>query len=70
MADPGAYGGDPAETLVVIVLSLPYFGFSTPLPNIPVFLMPNYDRDSSRDITLELHLLIRKNSGLTCTYKL
>ncbi|KAA9380544.1 epoxide hydrolase 1 [Microbispora cellulosiformans] len=31
LADPGAYGGDPAEAFDVIVPSLPGFGFSTPL---------------------------------------
>ncbi|SFB03477.1 Pimeloyl-ACP methyl ester carboxylesterase [Cohnella sp. OV330] len=35
LADPGAYGGDPAEAFDVIVPSLPGFGFSTPLPNNP-----------------------------------
>jgi pimeloyl-ACP methyl ester carboxylesterase len=35
LADPGAYGGDPAEAFDVIVPSLPGFGFSTPLPNHP-----------------------------------
>jgi pimeloyl-ACP methyl ester carboxylesterase len=32
LADPGAFGGDPAEAFDVIVPSLPGFGFSTPLP--------------------------------------
>ncbi|GIF63162.1 multidrug MFS transporter [Asanoa ishikariensis] len=32
LADPGAYGGDPAEAFDVIVPSLPGFGFSTPVP--------------------------------------
>ena len=31
LADPAAYGGDPAEAFDVIVPSLPGFGFSTPL---------------------------------------
>lgn len=31
LADPGAYGGDPADAFEVIVPSLPGFGFSTPL---------------------------------------
>jgi len=31
LADPGAYGGDPADAFEVIVTSLPGFGFSTPL---------------------------------------
>ncbi|WP_182880124.1 epoxide hydrolase family protein [Microbispora sp. H10949] len=35
LADPGAYGGDPAEAFDVIVPSLPGFGFSTPLPGHP-----------------------------------
>lgn len=35
LADPGAFGGDPAEAFDVIVPSLPGFGFSTPLPNNP-----------------------------------
>lgn len=35
LADPGAYGGEPAEAFDVIVPSLPGFGFSTPLPNHP-----------------------------------
>ncbi|WP_224752786.1 epoxide hydrolase family protein [Metabacillus arenae] len=35
LADPSAYGGDPAEAFDVIVPSLPGFGFSTPLPNNP-----------------------------------
>ncbi|OPG02540.1 epoxide hydrolase family protein [Microbispora sp. GKU 823] len=35
LADPGAYGGDPAEAFDVIVPSFPGFGFSTPLPNRP-----------------------------------
>lgn len=32
LADPGAFGGDPADAFDVIVPSLPGFGFSTPLP--------------------------------------
>lgn len=32
LADPGAFGGDPADAFEVIVPSLPGFGFSTPLP--------------------------------------
>jgi len=35
LADPGAFGGDPAEAFDVIVPSLPGFGFSAPLPNNP-----------------------------------
>ncbi|GIP31633.1 epoxide hydrolase family protein [Paenibacillus sp. J2TS4] len=35
LADPGSFGGDPAEAFDVIVPSLPGFGFSTPLPNNP-----------------------------------
>lgn len=35
LADPAAYGGDPAESFDVIVPSLPGFGFSAPLPNHP-----------------------------------
>lgn len=35
LADPGAYGGDPAEAFDVIVPSFPGFGFSTPLPDHP-----------------------------------
>lgn len=31
LADPGAFGGDPADAFDVIVPSLPGFGFSTPL---------------------------------------
>ncbi|MFD0684148.1 epoxide hydrolase family protein [Actinomadura fibrosa] len=32
LADPAAFGGDPADAFDVIVPSLPGFGFSTPLP--------------------------------------
>ncbi|TWD82815.1 microsomal epoxide hydrolase [Kribbella amoyensis] len=32
LADPGAYGGDPADAFDVIVPSFPGFGFSTPVP--------------------------------------
>jgi len=32
LADPAAYGGDPADAFEVIVPSLPGFAFSTPLP--------------------------------------
>ncbi|MEU0093312.1 epoxide hydrolase family protein [Kribbella sp. NPDC006257] len=35
LADPAAYGGDPAEAFDVIVPSFPGFGFSTPLPDNP-----------------------------------
>ena len=35
LADPGAFGSDPAEAFDVIVPSLPGFGFSTPLPDHP-----------------------------------
>jgi pimeloyl-ACP methyl ester carboxylesterase len=35
LADPAAFGGDPADAFDVIVPSLPGFGFSTPLPNQP-----------------------------------
>ncbi|MFI6832070.1 epoxide hydrolase family protein [Kribbella sp. NPDC050241] len=35
LADPAAYGGDPADAFDVIVPSLPGFGFSTPLTNQP-----------------------------------
>ncbi|WP_034591878.1 epoxide hydrolase family protein [Hamadaea tsunoensis] len=35
LADPGAYGGDPAEAFDVIVPSFPGFGFSGPLPGHP-----------------------------------
>ncbi|MFC8126959.1 epoxide hydrolase family protein [Streptomyces sp. NPDC057302] len=35
LADPAAYGGDPAEAFDVIVPSLPGFGFSAPLPDHP-----------------------------------
>ncbi|WP_438492634.1 epoxide hydrolase family protein [Paenibacillus sp. IHBB 3054] len=35
LADPGAFGGDPAEAFDVIVPSLPGFGFSAPLPDNP-----------------------------------
>jgi microsomal epoxide hydrolase len=35
LADPGAFGGDPAEAFDVIVPSLPGFGFSTPLTGRP-----------------------------------
>jgi len=35
LADPGAFGGDPADAFDVIVPSLPGFGFSTPLPKNP-----------------------------------
>ncbi|MFK0246873.1 epoxide hydrolase family protein [Amycolatopsis azurea] len=33
LADPGAYGGDPADAFDIIVPSLPGFAFSTPLTN-------------------------------------
>lgn len=32
LADPAAFGGDPADAFDVIVASLPGYGFSTPLP--------------------------------------
>ena len=32
LADPGRFGGDPADAFDVLVTSLPGFGFSTPLP--------------------------------------
>ncbi|WP_378734051.1 alpha/beta fold hydrolase [Nocardia brasiliensis] len=35
LADPAAYGGNPADAFDVIVPSLPGFGFSTPLPKHP-----------------------------------
>ncbi|MCH5583388.1 epoxide hydrolase 1 [Shimazuella sp. AN120528] len=35
LANPGAFGGNPAEAFDVIVPSLPGFGFSSPLPNSP-----------------------------------
>jgi microsomal epoxide hydrolase len=35
LADPGAFGGDPADAFDVIVPSLPGFGFSTPLRDHP-----------------------------------
>ncbi len=35
LADPGAYGGDPADAFDVIVPSFPGFGFSGPLPDHP-----------------------------------
>lgn len=35
LADPAAFGGDPADAFDVIVPSLPGFGFSTPLPHNP-----------------------------------
>ncbi|WP_151737352.1 epoxide hydrolase family protein [Paenibacillus tengchongensis] len=35
LADPGAYGGNPAEAFEVIVPCLPGFGFSAPLPDHP-----------------------------------
>ncbi|WP_369230250.1 epoxide hydrolase family protein [Streptomyces sp. R21] len=35
LADPAAFGGDPADAFDVIVPSLPGFGFSTPLPDHP-----------------------------------
>ncbi|EIV91696.1 epoxide hydrolase family protein [Frankia sp. QA3] len=35
LADPAAYGADPAEAFDVIVPSLPGFGFSTPLADRP-----------------------------------
>ncbi|CAM4387164.1 pimeloyl-ACP methyl ester carboxylesterase [Paenibacillus endophyticus] len=35
LADPGAFGSDPADAFDVIVPSLPGFGFSTPAPNKP-----------------------------------
>jgi microsomal epoxide hydrolase len=36
LADPAAYGGDPADAFDVIVPSLPGFGFSTPVPRAGV----------------------------------
>src|SRR3546814_827380 len=36
LADPAAYGGDPADAFDVIVPSLPGFTFSTPLPRLGV----------------------------------
>ncbi|MGW0548810.1 epoxide hydrolase family protein [Streptomyces altiplanensis] len=35
LADPAAFGGDPADAFDVIVPSLPGFGFSSPLPDHP-----------------------------------
>ncbi|MEV2252920.1 epoxide hydrolase [Streptomyces sp. NPDC050147] len=35
LADPAAFGGDPADAFDVIVPSLPGFGFSAPLPDHP-----------------------------------
>jgi microsomal epoxide hydrolase len=35
LADPAAFGGDPADAFEVIVPSLPGFGFSTPLAGAP-----------------------------------
>ena len=35
LADPAAFGGDPADAFDVIVPSLPGFGFSNPLPEHP-----------------------------------
>ncbi|GAA0432155.1 epoxide hydrolase [Acrocarpospora corrugata] len=35
LADPAAFGGDPADAFDVIVPCLPGFGFSTPLPDNP-----------------------------------
>ncbi|TDU86659.1 microsomal epoxide hydrolase [Kribbella voronezhensis] len=35
LADPAAYGGEPADAFDVIVPSFPGFGFSTPLPDNP-----------------------------------
>ncbi|MGO4547973.1 epoxide hydrolase family protein [Paenibacillus sp. 2TAB23] len=35
LADPGAFGGNPADAFDVIVPSLPGFGFSKPSPNNP-----------------------------------
>ena len=35
LADPAAFGGDPADAFDVIVPSLPGFGFSSPLPEHP-----------------------------------
>jgi len=35
LADPSAFGGDPADAFEVIVPDLPGFGFSTPLPDHP-----------------------------------
>lgn len=35
LADPGAFGGDPADAFDVIVPSLPGFGFSAPLQHNP-----------------------------------
>jgi pimeloyl-ACP methyl ester carboxylesterase len=35
LADPGSFGGDPADAFDVIVPSLPGFGFSAPLPDHP-----------------------------------
>lgn len=36
LADPAAYGGDPADAFDVIVPSMPGFGFSTPVANTGV----------------------------------
>ncbi|WP_336971128.1 epoxide hydrolase family protein [Sphingobium aromaticiconvertens] len=36
LADPAAYGGDPADAFDVIVPSLPGFTFSTPLPRVGI----------------------------------
>jgi microsomal epoxide hydrolase len=36
LADPAAYGGDPADAFDVIVPSLPGFAFSTPVPRVGV----------------------------------
>ncbi|HTF08732.1 MAG TPA: hypothetical protein VK659_11230 [Asanoa sp.] len=44
LADPGAFGGDPAEAFDVIVPSLPGFGFSTPVPPDLNFWLTAHDR--------------------------
>ncbi len=36
LADPAAFGGDPADAFEVVVPSLPGFGFSTPVPRTGV----------------------------------
>src|SRR3546814_9181684 len=46
LADPAAYGGDPADAFDVIVPSLPGFTFSTPLPRLGVHA--GTDRKSTR----------------------
>ena len=53
LADPAAFGGDPADAFDVIVPSLPGFGFSTPLTNS----QENYASMAGRFHTLMTEIL-------------